>query len=229
MNLKPKLLNAIEDTSVMLVMLFVLLPVRLVFVRFVTDEWIGSFGIVTLVMVSIVLLSKYNKLGLFGRMFWRTSTRFRKGKKRFISYFVLGFTIYMWAAVIIGIQYAEDNQDLMDAKRELLINMTPEDQAMYDKVNAAADAGDIVTVNNALRDQLDNISIELMIMAAIGLFLMPFIDFESWALIISFTNDFTAGWILHFATIVIVESFEIIGLMIYVHLVTKPKPAMPKS
>jgi hypothetical protein len=223
MNIKPKLLNILEDSIVMIVMMFVLLPVRIVFVRYVSDEWIGSFGLVTIVIVSLVLLSKYNKLGLFGRMFWRTSIRFKKGKKRFISYFAIGTNIILWSMVISGIQYAEYNPDIIEEKRNLLSQMTPEDQAMIDKINQAAEAGDLVTVNNEMNDQLKNIDISLILLAAISIMLLPFIDFTAWSLVISFTNDFVAGYILHFATVLLVESFEIIGLMIYIHLAVKPK------
>jgi len=224
MNIKPKLLNILEDSIVMIVMMFVLLPVRIIFVRYVSDEWIGSFGLVTIVIVSLVLLSKYNKLGLFGRMFWRTSIRFKKGKKRFISYFAIGTNIILWSMVISGIQFAEYNPDIIEEKRNLLSQMTPEDQAMIDKINKAAEAGDLVTVNNEMNDQLKNIDISLILLVAISIVLLPFIDFTAWSLIISFTNDFVAGYILHFATVLLVESFEIIGLMIYIHLAVKPKP-----
>ena len=221
--LKQKGLNILEDSIVALVMIFVLLPVRIIFVRYVSDEWIGSLGIVTLVMVSLVLLSKYNKLGLFGRMFWRTSTRFKKGKKRFFVYFAIGFNIFIWSLVISGIQFAENNPEIIEEKRLLLMQMTPQDQAMFDKINQAADAGDVVTVNNEMHEQLKKIEPVLILAAALTLVILPFIDFTAWALIISFTNDFVAGYILHFGTVLLVESFEIIGLMIYIHLAVKPK------
>ena len=121
------------------------------------------------------------------------------------------------------IQYAEYNPDIIEEKRNLLSQMTPEDQAMIDKINQAAEAGDLVTVNNEMNDQLKNIDISLILLAAISIMLLPFIDFTAWSLVISFTNDFVAGYILHFATVLLVESFEIIGLMIYIHLAVKPK------
>jgi len=48
-----------------------LLPVRLLFVTFVFDSWIGSFGVISVISISILILAKKGKLGEFGNMFQR--------------------------------------------------------------------------------------------------------------------------------------------------------------
>jgi len=66
-----KLREFAESTSVAAVLLLVLLPVRVLFVRYVADDWFGSFGLITGISVLIIYLAKKNKLGWFGRAFHR--------------------------------------------------------------------------------------------------------------------------------------------------------------
>ncbi|MBA4454911.1 MAG: hypothetical protein H2B05_08270, partial [Nitrosopumilaceae archaeon] len=60
-----------ETIIVFAVMTGVLLPVRLLFVTFVSDDWLGSFGVISAISVAILVLAKKKKLGEFGNMFQR--------------------------------------------------------------------------------------------------------------------------------------------------------------
>ena len=56
-----------------------LLPVRLLFVTFVSDSWIGSFGVISVISISILILAKKGKLGEFGHMFQRQMAEIIEG------------------------------------------------------------------------------------------------------------------------------------------------------
>ena len=67
---------------VAIVMTAILLPVRLVFVTYVSDNTWGSLGLISAISVVMIVLVKKNKLGWFGRMFENEMTRMTKGKRK---------------------------------------------------------------------------------------------------------------------------------------------------
>ena len=70
-----------EALIVFAVMTGILLPVRLVFVAYVSDNWFGSFGIIAIISATMIILTKKGKLGKFGRMFERQIDKIQHGKK----------------------------------------------------------------------------------------------------------------------------------------------------
>ena len=66
-----KITNRMEAVIVFSVMTGIFLPVRFLFVTFVSDHWFGSFGIVSAFAIMMVVLSRKGKLGKFGEMFQR--------------------------------------------------------------------------------------------------------------------------------------------------------------
>ena len=60
-----------ESLIVFGIMTGLLLPARLLFVEFVSDDWLGSFGIITAISMSVIILAKKQKLGFFGSMLER--------------------------------------------------------------------------------------------------------------------------------------------------------------
>jgi len=55
-----------ESLIVFSFMAEVLLPARLLFVQYVSDNWLGSFGIISALSLSVIILAKKKKLGSFG-------------------------------------------------------------------------------------------------------------------------------------------------------------------
>ncbi|MFB5624865.1 MAG: hypothetical protein ACE5RP_08145, partial [Nitrosopumilus sp.] len=81
----------------------ILLPARLLFVEFVTDDWLGSFGIIALVSISIILLAKKNKLGFFGPMLERQIFKFQKGKRGILIFAESAFLLVILGTMIFAI------------------------------------------------------------------------------------------------------------------------------
>ena len=63
-----------------------LLPVRLIFVAYVSDNWFGSFGVISAISVVMIILVKKGKLGKFGEIFDRQITKIQHGKKGMLVY-----------------------------------------------------------------------------------------------------------------------------------------------
>jgi len=50
-----------ESIIVFGVLTGILLPVRLVFVNYFSDDWFGSFGLISIISIAIVILAKKTK------------------------------------------------------------------------------------------------------------------------------------------------------------------------
>ena len=90
-----------ESLIVFGIMTGLLLPARLLFVEYVSDNWFGSFGIITVISISIIILAKKQKLGFFGPMLERQIYKFQKGKRGILIFgeslfllAILGTTIF---------------------------------------------------------------------------------------------------------------------------------------
>jgi hypothetical protein len=169
-----------------------LLPVRLLFIELVSDKWIGSFGIVSIIMIVVVVLSEKNRLGSFGRIFLRQMLKTHQGKRRLVTYSIIVITLsYLSMSVILiesgnGLfpEYKDRAVSSLESKGitglETVHNMTPQ----YEKIS--------VDVSN------DN--------------LKPFIALAVTHAVI---NDWSSGLMLHLHTVLLVEELEIIGLLTY--------------
>jgi len=87
--------SKIESLIVFGVMGCILLPARLLFVEFVSDDWLGSLGVISILSFLVILLAKKNKLGFFGPMLERQMFQFQKGKK--------GILVFAESAVLLVI------------------------------------------------------------------------------------------------------------------------------
>lgn len=223
--LKPKLNNLLEESIIIIVMVFVLLPVRVVFVTYVTPNWFGSFGLITIIIVSLVILSKKNKLGYFGRIFWKQTIKFNRGKLRYVSYFMIALNLFFWVSVVAGINHAATDEGVQLQKQNMLHGITPEEQKQIDELSDAAEKQDFTKVRDQLNNTLGKLSPEIFVYMIIGLFLLPIFDFQSWSVLVSFLDEFTNGYFLHFGTVFLVEVLELIGIIIYVNLSVRKEPA----
>jgi hypothetical protein len=219
-DLKSKLYSFMEDGIVIIVMLFVFLPVRLFFTSYVSTWWFGSFGVISAIVVVLVILSKKNKLGFFGRMYWKTITRVHKGKRRIISYLTVSFMLYFWTASIYGIHYADSNESVIALKVDAQRSMSENDKQSLQRLEKAVENNDIVATHKELTDQYKKMPDWFIFLAIPILLALPMINFSVWSVLASTLNDFTLGWFLHFATVFFVESLEVAALMFYTYLVT---------
>ncbi len=202
--MKGKLKEIVESISVGLVLIFVLLPVRVLFVRYVSDDWFGSFGLITIISVSILILSKKNKLGWFGRAFHRQMFKVNKGKRKYLVYTQLTIGLLFFGSVIYGIELGKDQfKDEIQQMKDIL---------KEDNIETFADVQDEVMTEFDWRE---------FPKAVVALIYTLIARFDIFALIMTLMDDLAEGYILHFATVIFVEQLEVAGIVIFYRLTVK--------
>lgn len=180
----------------------VFLPVRLLFYTFVSQWWIGSFGLITGILIVVMVLANKNKLGKLGVIVNKQVMSFSKGNYGKLSLIYLVFMIYLYSMFIYGVENPSER------KQEFLTLL--------------ADEGitDLETASKAENIGWSGPGASLGIIFSLIIILVPnSIGFALYGII----NDWTNGWALHFATVFLIESLEALGLVIYFRYGRKTK------
>ncbi len=186
--------NIYESLIVFAVFTGVLLPVRLLFVTYVSDNWFGSFGVISAISVGLIVLTKKQKLGEFGRMFDRQMNKFMKGKRG--KFFFVEATLFLF--ILGGMIFAveQGNSTYLHLKEQLL--------AEHPEFN---DADKILEKSEALELQ-DYFFGFLAMIAAF------FVAFPMFSAVFAVISDATDGWLLHFYTVAFVEYIELFAILV---------------
>jgi hypothetical protein len=187
--------NFLESLIVFGVMTGILLPVRLLFVAYVSSDWFGSFGIISAISIAIIVLTKKGKLGKFGEMFERQINKLQKGKKAKIVYGQSIIFLLILGGTIFAIE--QGNSTYVDLKNQIL-----------DEHEEFTDPEEILKKTEQLEAQD-------WILGVLGLFLAVFIAFPQLSAVLAVLNESFDGWILHFYTVAFVEYLELFGILIY--------------
>lgn len=180
----------------------VFLPVRLLFYTFVSQWWIGSFGLITGIMITVMVLANKKKLGKLGVIVNKQVMSFSKGRYGKLSLIYLVFMIYLYSLFIYGVEHPSER------KQEFLTLL--------------ADEGitDLETASKAENIGWSGPGASLGILFSLIIITVPnSIGFALYSII----NDWTNGWMLHFATVFLIESLEALGLVIYFRYGCKKK------
>ena len=114
-----KFQNLKEILIVFSVMTSIFLPVRLFFVSYVSDNWFGSFGLISVISILILILTRKQKLGAFGKMFQRQMNRLHSSRFGKFIYFQLIIVLLAFGVLIFSIEmgdsfYFEEKQNLLE-------------------------------------------------------------------------------------------------------------------
>lgn len=95
----------------------VFLPVRVLFYTYVSQYWLGSFGLVSAIALVMFALTKKNKLGWFGIMFQKQMSKITRGKIGTTALVITIFSILYFGGSILLIQkgitlYADDKTQI---------------------------------------------------------------------------------------------------------------------
>ncbi len=183
-----------ESLIVFGVMAGLLLPVRLLFVEYVSDNWLGSLGVISAISILVIILAKKKKLGFFGPMLERQMYKFQKGKRGLL---ILGESVFL-LLILGGMIFAIDqgNTVYSDLKIENIRN-TPSQSAEQ------------VLESTKDMDSFDWLAGFLMIPVA---FLTVFPQMSA---AIASIDQMLDGWLLHFYTVGFVEYLELLGILIF--------------
>jgi len=187
------------------VMTGILLPVRLLFVEFVSDSTFGSLGLISAISVVMIILVKKKKLGWFGVMFENELTRLTKGKRRtFIFVWLSVITLY-FAFSIYSIDQA--NTVYFDEKERIKL-------IVMDKYTLDFEKPETV---------IETLDPEQVVTGADNYVVAIFNDFPAVAIVQGIMNDMSNGFLLHFHTVFLVESIEVLGVFVFYSITLRKK------
>lgn len=190
--------NIYESIIVFAIFTGVLLPVRLLFVTYVSDNWFGSFGIISVISAGLIILTKKEKLGEFGRMFDRQMNKFMTGKRG--KFFFAEATIFLF--ILGGMIFAveQGNSIYLDMKNQLLAEY-PE----FSDVDKILEKSEVLEIQDYL------FGFVVMITSF-------FVAFPIFSAVFAVINDATGGWLLHFYTVAFVEYIELFAILVIYRL-----------
>lgn len=173
----------------------ILLPARLLFVEYVSDDWLGSLGVISAISISVIILAKKKKLGFFGPMLERQMYKFQKGKRGLL---VVGESVFL-LLILGGMIFAIDqgNTTYSDLKFENMQNSPSTNSAEQ-----------VLKKTNEL-EASDWFAGFLMIPIA---FLTAFPQMSA---AIASIDQMLDGWLMHFYTVGFVEYLELLGVLIF--------------
>ena len=191
-----------EAVIVFLVMTGIFLPVRFLFVTFVSDHWFGSFGIVSVVAIIMVILAKKGKLGRFGEMFQRQMMKIHTGRRRKLIYTHLALSVFLTGLFIVSINLG--NTIYVDQKNEII-------QIAESNGESLTEPADMQRLTEELKEvPLDQLLASLAAMPILLIYQFPYFTG-----LMAIENDLTSRFFLHFSTIGFVEALEMIGVLIF--------------
>ena len=192
----PRLEDLKEKLLTIGVFTGIFLPARLLFYNYISDYWLGSFGLITGILLTMMYLAKKNKLGYLGKIVNRQILSFAKGKYGIFAIIILIFYIYLFSLYIYGIN--NFNPELKD---NILTALAVEG---YEDLDSIAENVDKLTWIGPGTQLVPLFSLVII-----------FIPNNLGYVVYSIMNDYTDGWMLHFVTVFLVEEIEALGLVIY--------------
>lgn len=181
------------------------LPIRILFSSLVSDDWLGSLGIVSAIAILFVVLIKRKRLGRFGKIFERQMQKTIGGKTgKYLIGFAVFFLFYFGATMFFidrgNTLYSEDKEIFyLSIMKEEGYNL--EDLSSYELI------GPQLASYNGERNQNTISSIDYMFSIAYAVM-----------------NDMSEGWLEHVVVVMFVEQIELIGLLFFYRNVFKPVP-----
>ena len=191
-----------ETIIVFAVITGLLLPVRLLFVTFVSDDWLGSFGVISAISVTILVLAKKKKLGEFGNMFQRQIEKLLKGKRRIVVYAETIFVLVLMGSMILAIN--QGNSTYSDMQDQFLVSQE------IDNPEKIMEQTSEWTSNDWF---YGFITAPVAFVTA----------FPQMSAVIASIDGALDGWLMHFYTVGFVEYSEFLGILLAYRFVIKTK------
>lgn len=170
----------------------IFLPIRMLFVTYVTDGWLGSIGLLSVFALGFIHLTQKRKLGQVGRIFERQMRKTIAGKiGKYIIIFSIVFLIYFGTSIF----FMDRGNSVYYYDKEILFS----------------------TLQDYHQLTRDNIPIEKLlgpVPIADGLSWLANIEYTL-SVSLALMNDFSGGWMENLMFVVFVEQFEVIGILYF--------------
>ena len=177
------------------IMTGLLLPARLLFVEYISDDLLGSFGVISIISISIIIFAKKQKLGFFGPMLERQIYKFQKGKRGILVCAESVFLLVLLGTTIIAIE--QGNSVYSDLKLQNNKNL-PSNSVQVHVLEITKDWTAVDWMKGYLIGAVSMIT-----------------DFPAMSAAIASIDETTGGWLLHFYTVGFVEYIELLGILIF--------------
>lgn len=193
--LRQRLIDWKETAIIFGTMTAIMLPVRLVFFTYVSQDWISSFVIVAGISVAMLVLVKKSKLGWWGNMFDRQMQKMQHGKRAKV--------VYGNSLLFIGLEL-------------LIIVSINMGNTIYheEKVQIETEHPELTDKDALLEQSKDATPVDYLV-GLVALFLAIFVAFPLVAVMMAMINDAFGGWILHIYTTGLVESLLVFATLVY--------------
>ncbi len=174
------------------------LPLRLVFVEYVSDQWLGNFGLISVLGLVLVILIKKGKLGKIGNIFEKQMKKAIFGKT---GKFVVALSI-------ISLLYFGSTMVFMERGASVY----SEDKILF---------YDAIIQNNDLNQINPNNLKNLHIVYDSDNRIYSTLDY-AFSITYAIMNEFSGGWLEHLYFILMVEQVEILGIFIFYRVFYRP-------
>lgn len=178
-----------------------LLPARLLFITYVSDNWIGSFGIISAISIALLVLVKKGKMGEFGRMFQRQIDKLLSGKRRIIVYAESTFVLALLGTMIFVINMGNSSYSHIQDDFEI---------AKFDN-------------SETLIAHTEEWTAEEWLNGFIAIPIAFVVAFPQMSAVIAQIDSSLDGWLMHFYTVGFVEYAEFLGILLLYRFVIKTK------
>lgn len=181
----------------------VFLPIRLVFTSLVSDNWLGSLGLMTIFAILLVLLIKRKKLGKIGIMFERQIRKTIVGKTgKYIILFALFFLFYFGTTLF----FMDRGNTIYEEDKEIFyFAIIGEKGYDIDEISTYGLNGPKILKNTNYENLQSIANLDYVFSIAYAVM-----------------NDMSQEWISHFVILMFIEQIELIGLLLFYRKTFKP-------
>ena len=170
------------------------MPTRLLFVEYVSDDWLGSVGVIGAISILVLVLAKKNKLGIFGPMLERQIYKFQKGKRGIVIFGESIFLLILLGGMIFAIE--QGNSTYAELKLQTFKDYPIETQEQ-------------------IVEQAKELTHYDWFIGFINTPAAFITTFPQMSAIIASIDERFDGWLLHFYTVGFVEYLELLGILMF--------------
>jgi len=192
-----------EKLIVIAVTVGLFFPVRIFFSSYVSDYWLGSLGIMSVLAILLVVLIKRNKLGWFGKIFEKQMRKTVGGKTgKYLICFAIFFLAYFGTTLFF---IDRGNTIYFDDKEIFLFAIIEEGGYNINDLSSYDLIGPQLAAQNGLKNFDTFSSLDYMFSIAYAVM-----------------NDMSDGWLEHIVIVMFIEQIELIGLLVLYRNIFKP-------
>jgi len=181
----------------------IFLPIRLFFNAYFSEYWLGSLGLISLLVITLVILINKKKLGIIGKIFEKQIRKAATSKTLTGVLITSMFFLVYFGGTLILIERGN--------------NLYSNDKNLF--FTAITDSG---------IEGIESLSIDELMGPTLGLsnYAASIAPFSNLEYVLSITyglmDGLTDGWLSHLHFILMVEQIEIIGLLFFFKLHNRP-------